>query len=86
MQLGNEGKTLTKRKMIKTCFMYFPVFTRELWGHVFFIFLFWMIKSQSLHMSTLKKKTDIKLRNGGSQRVQNVISKPSDTVVLCYLK
>ena len=29
-----------KRKMIKTCYMRFPVFTMELLGHVFFIFYF----------------------------------------------
>ena len=56
MQLGNEDKTLTKRKMIKTCYMRFLVFTRDLRGHVLiFIFKFWMPKSQSLHVSNLKK-------------------------------
>ena len=56
----------------------FPVFTTELRGHVVY-FSFWMLKSQSLYVSSLKK-TDIKFRNGGPQRVENC-----NPVVLCYL-
>ena len=48
--------------------MRFPVFTTELPGHNVFYFLFWKLISQSLHIPSLKK-TDIKLRNGGPQRV-----------------
>ena len=38
-------------------------------------------------MLSLKKKTDTKLKNGGPQHdcIKQVISKPSNTAVLCYL-
>ena len=39
------------------------------YGDACFYFLFWMLKSQSLHTSSLKKKTDIKLRKGRPKHV-----------------
>ena len=48
--------------------MRFSVFTTELWGHVF-LFLILDAKIPKFKCGKFEKKTDIKLRNSGSQRV-----------------
>ena len=53
--------------MIKICYTRFPVFTTELWGHTF---LFLILDAKILKFTYAKlKKTYIKLRKGGRQRV-----------------
>ena len=50
-----------------------------------FHFWFWMIKSQILHVSSLKKNWDQVKERLTSTCIKQVISKPSDTVILYYL-
>ena len=57
------------------------------YGDVCFLFLILDAKISKFTYVKFGKKTDIKLRNGRPQRVytKQVISKPSNTVVLCCL-
>ena len=53
---------------MKTSHMRVPVFTKELRGHVF-LFLILDAKIPKFTYVKFEKKTDIKLRNSGPQRV-----------------
>ena len=53
---------------MKTSHTRFPVFTKELRGHVF-LFLILDAKIPKFTYVKFEKKTDIKLRNSGPQRV-----------------
>ena len=54
-------------------------------GTCVFYFWFWMLKSQSLHMSSLNKNWHQVKERLTSTCIKQVISKPSNTVGLCYL-
>ena len=54
--------------MIKTCYMRFPVFTKDLWGYVV-LFLILDAKIPKFTYVKFEKKTELKLRNGGPQHV-----------------
>ena len=83
--LATKARHWWKGKMTKTCYMRFPVFTTELRGHVFFIYDFWR-KNPKVHIYHVWKKNwhQVKAR-WISTCIKYIISKPSDTVLLCYL-
>ena len=54
--------------MIKTCYMRIPYLPRNV-GYMYFLFLILDAKIPKFTYVKFEKKTDIKLRDGGPQRV-----------------
>ena len=76
-----EGRGKNPKNLILTSSLHH----RGITGTCVFYFWFWMLKSQSLHTSSLKKNWHQVYEWSTSTCIKQVITKPSNTVVLCYL-